>query len=425
MSYDLSKFRIGPASVKMLPHDTGDGYHSTGEVLFDTLQGITTTIGFTMNGAELTVEAENLTIHPDEEQFAVLHGNIGGEAVLKLEVPSSLALLNRTFGRASGDVVERTIDGDVYDTAGPGEAIPEFVSLLVTQPRQTEDDTTDYLYIPRAMIKQESIPQTFAKKDLRTIPVEIACYGSRQLNYQTADGDKPPVVYIEDNNVTFDKVQRIQGSLSAATTFQLSHGTGYDIGGVAFGKTADSEIVEPATQLGQPNNFSGTFASAQTGSGNLFMPVSSEDSSVGDSEVHWQVTASSSWTLTAVNFAYPAGALIVLCFDQYGNMLTPASVTITPGVVATGTIAVTFAAAQRGRAVVFSDGPNGAEKTAHGGGATWNIDASAGEKPWLIQFYNGSYVQMTDWTSITYDAGDDEYDVLWPASRTGFSIGIY
>jgi hypothetical protein len=74
---------------------------------------------------------------------------------------------------------------------------------------------------------------------------------------------------------------------------------------------------------------------------------------------------------------------------------------------------------------VFSDGPNGAEKTAHGGGATWNIDASAGEKPWLIQFYNGSYVQMTDWTSITYDAGDDEYDVLWPASRTGFSIGIY
>ena len=135
MSYDLTKFRLGPASVKLIPHGSGASYHSTGEALFETLTAYSTTIGFTMKGAELELSHENIKIEPDEELFAVLHGNIGGEAKLKLEVPATLSLLNRVFGRANAEIVSRTIDGETFDTAGPGAIVPEYISLLVAQPR--------------------------------------------------------------------------------------------------------------------------------------------------------------------------------------------------------------------------------------------------------------------------------------------------
>lgn len=425
MAYSVSGIRFGPCIVRWLSHGSGAGYSSGGEAKFDTILA-ESSIGITTTGATAAVEAELHEFKADQELHSLGHGVFAKTGTVSFTVlAGEAAKLARALGQASA--VEKTVNSEVFETNKGIPFIPEKISLLLAQ-EQPNSSETDYVYIPRAQIDPSSLSTVFDPGELRTVELTFKFMASDQDMLQLPDGKSGGVMYIETTSATFDKVIKFVDTYSNAADVTVQHQRGYELGAVAVEATDNSLKLPTFEKALSAQDY--RFKLEASGSGDIHMflaGVSSEDTSVGVSEVQWVDTAASTWTITVENFAVNSSGCIALAFDQWGKLLTPNSVTYTDGAAGSGRVEFTFASNQRGRAVIIDEGPNGVTRDIFTDALSWEITGASSHRPWFIQCWDTTTGLLfdDDIYAITYAPGIYTIEFVGGETHAGTAVAIY
>jgi len=425
MAYKRTTRKWGEGYTTWLAHSTGAGYDSSGEALIDTLLTASATFGAYSEGSELIDEAEVVEDQIAQESVPIQTFVVGRKATFKVKMSLGDAVnLAVAAGLAAVPGSTNTTGMDAHAIPlGPWK--PQFLSLL-HKVRNPHDSTKhDYIYMPRVQVDGK-ILLAFMKKQIREAEVTFYVLASQQDMMKDEFGNGRAIKVYYETSATFDKVLRFDATFSTpATQWDLAHDFGYKTVGVQCTDTTDAVYFEPGdtynltsawTRLRFSSNTSGKAVAFAAG-------VSSEDASTGESEVHEIHSESVTWDVTAKNFSY-GDALVVICLDEFGKVIEPGQLTITPGGIGTGSIAALFYPAKKGKMLVFNAGPNGDIDTSHASGTSWTITATGATIPALIQAWDSSHRRIIP-ASISYDAGTETFTLTFSTAVSGYSKVIY